>query len=100
MHVPAGADQERGGALGQAAVDHRQQDLLPLRLQLEGDLAAAVPGEAEPDQSTDSLNHGAQAYARRIDLAPGLRQKGRSPHGRPPVGRFAFRSGRFWRFPP
>ena len=45
--MPAGADLQQGGAVGQAAMDHGEQHLVALRLQLEGNVAAALPGEGE-----------------------------------------------------
>ena len=45
--VPAGADAEHRAAVGQAAVDQGQQHLVALRSELDRDVAAVLPGEAE-----------------------------------------------------
>ena len=47
VHVPAGGVLQQGGAVGQAAMDHGEQHLVALRVQLEGDVAAVLPGDGE-----------------------------------------------------
>src|SRR5262245_56773449 len=47
VHVPARPDLEQRGAVGQAAMDHGKQHLAAPGLQLEGDVSAVLPGDAE-----------------------------------------------------
>src|SRR5215510_12671868 len=47
VHVPAGSDLEQGFAARQAPMSHGEQHLVALWFQLEGHVAAALPGEGE-----------------------------------------------------
>src|SRR4029453_13056021 len=47
VHVPAAADLQQGRAIWQAAMDHGEQHVIAFWIQLEGDVAAALPGDGE-----------------------------------------------------
>src|SRR5215207_10214298 len=47
MHVPAGANLEQGRAIGNAAMNDREQYPVADGLQFKGDVTAALPGDGE-----------------------------------------------------